>query len=257
MKIFDSVRSIRAWRKELEPGLRIGFVPTMGALHAGHASLIDRAKTECDRVVLSIFVNPTQFNQAEDFEKYPKTWEQDLEIAKRHGVDAIFHPGSPDELYPDQYAYRISETPFSASLCGEFRPGHFEGVLSVVMKLLQTVRPDRAYFGEKDYQQLALIEGMTRAFFLDVEIVPCATLREKNGLALSSRNLRLSPEEKESAPLLYRTLRDTPDALLATEHLTRSGFRVEYIVDREILGKKRRFAAAWLGSVRLIDNVEL
>ena len=256
MKIFESISAYREWRKSLPKDQTVGFVPTMGALHDGHASLLRASKKENTLTVLSIFVNPTQFNQKEDFEKYPKTWEQDLQIAEQAGVDVILSPANPSELYPDEYKYQITEKEFSKELCGEFRPGHFDGVLSVVMKLFQVVKPARAYFGEKDFQQLSLIQGMADAYFLDLEVVPCPTMREDSGLAMSSRNLRLTPEEKELAPKLYQVMTSAEDLDDAKSVLNRLGFEVEYLVDKKTPFGMRRFVAAWLGKVRLIDNVK-
>jgi pantoate--beta-alanine ligase len=250
-KVFCTPEEFRSWRNEL--GDRsVGFVPTMGALHAGHARLLQQAREENEICVLSIFVNPTQFNDKTDFEKYPTTWEDDLELAKSCGVDAVFAPVA-SALYPDDYTYRLTEQNFSRELCGQNRPGHFDGVLTVVMKLLQIVQPRRAYFGEKDFQQLNLIEGMVKAFFLPVEIVPVPTVREQDGLALSSRNVRLKPEERRQAPLIYRWLKEGPSAAEVREKLQAQGWKVDYVVDRG----HRRFAAVHVGDVRLIDNVEI
>ena len=257
MKIFETIPAFQEWRKSLDQGASVGFVPTMGALHLGHESLLLAARESNDLVVLSIFVNPTQFNQKEDFEKYPKTWEQDIEIAKRAGVDAIFAPKDSQSLYPDEYRYKVSESAFSKELCGEFRPGHFDGMLTVVLKLFQITRPTRAYFGEKDYQQLALVQGMIDAFFLEITLIPCKTLREASGLALSSRNLRLTDTQREIAPKLYETMTKTKDLESAKAALTSLGFKVEYLIDQPAKPGIRRYAAAWLGEVRLIDNVRL
>ncbi len=229
----------------------------MGALHAGHASLIERSARENHHSVATIFVNPTQFNQSSDFEKYPKTLDADLALCRSRGASAVFAPRSKDELYPDHYRYRVTETGFSNELCGAFRPGHFDGVLTVVLKLLQIAKADRAYFGEKDHQQLSLITDMAGAFFLDTEIVPCATVREPSGLAMSSRNLRLGPDELARAPGLYETISTISSAEEAKKRLEALGFRVEYLVDRPAANGIRRYVAAWLGEVRLIDNVRL
>ena len=253
MIILDSPSALREWRKTISPHEKIGFVPTMGALHEGHASLLERARQENKIVILSIFINPTQFNNPDDLAGYPKTWDADLAMAKRHTVDVIFAPRDEKELYPDQYRYQVTENQFSNELCGAHRPGHFTGVLTVVLKLFQLVQPHSAYFGEKDHQQLSLIQGMIEAFFLEIKLIPCATVREKSGLAMSSRNLRLSPEEKALAPKLYEIMKTVPDLAQATEKLNALGFKVEYLKDI----KTRRYAAAWLGSVRLIDNVIL
>jgi pantoate--beta-alanine ligase len=251
MKILRTPEEFRSWRQGLG-GSEVGFVPTMGALHAGHVSLLDRARAENDVTVLSIFVNPTQFNDKKDFEKYPITWEADLSVATKAQVDAVFAPPA-SVMYPDDYKYKITERDFSRELCGASRPGHFDGVLTVVMKLLQVVQPMRAYFGEKDFQQLTLIQGLVKAFFLPVEIVPVATMRESDGLAMSSRNVRLTPEQREKAPLIYRLLREGKSAADVRRGLEAEGWKVDYVEDRG----DRRFAAVFVGDVRLIDNVQL
>lgn len=259
MEVFNTVPDFQAWRERLEwhslksgAKLRVGFVPTMGALHEGHVSLIRRSREENDLTILSIYVNPTQFNLPEDQEKYPRTTGQDLEIAHRSGVDAVLIPGNADELYPDGYTYQVMEKAISKSLEGEFRPGHFEGMLTVVLKLLNLVRATKAYFGEKDFQQLALVKGMVKAFFIDTEIIACPTVREEDGLAMSSRNLRLSKQDREVAPKLYAALTDFEKLDDVQAALEEAGFRVEYLVDQGA----RRLVAAALGEVRLIDNVE-
>lgn len=249
-RVFRDPRELREWRKSLSGD--VGFVPTMGALHRGHEELLKRSRARDAATVLSVFVNPTQFNDPKDFEKYPVTWEADLAMAERNGVAAVFAPTKAD-LYPDGYRYRLSENEFSRVLDGAHRPGHFDGVLTVVMKLFQIVRPARAYFGEKDYQQLKLIEGMVDAFFLDLEIVPVATVREDDGLAMSSRNARLTPEQRRLAPEIRKALTESASADEAKRRLEGRGFKVDYVDDRE----NRRFAAAFLGEVRLIDNVPL
>ena len=232
-------------------GASIGFVPTMGALHAGHGSLLEHCRRENDISVLSIYVNPTQFNNPEDLKKYPITLERDCEIAEKAGVDHILLP-TYDQMYPDEYRYKVTERELSNRLCGTHRPGHFDGVLTVVMKLLNLVQADRAYFGEKDFQQLQLVRGMTDAFFLKTQIVPCQIIREADGLAMSSRNVNLSPAGREKAPLIYRTLCEAESPEAARSVLEKAGFTVDYIED---IGS-RRFAAATIDNVRLIDNVE-
>ena len=252
MQVLRSILDFNIWRESVASGLKVGFVPTMGALHAGHASLLERARRENDFVVLSIFVNPTQFNQASDFEKYPHTWAADLEVARTSGVDVIFYPENPEVIYPEGYRFEVREKEFSKSLCGEFRPGHFEGVLTVVMKLLNLVRADSAYFGEKDFQQFSLIRDMARDFFMRTKIVPCSTAREQSGLAMSSRNMRLSDSGKERAAAIYETLLSASSPSEGREKLQRLGFEVEYFEEKN----GRRFVAAWLEGVRLIDNVD-
>lgn len=251
VQIFRTPEEFRSWRQNLG-SKSLGFVPTMGALHDGHASLLKKARAENDICVLSLFVNPTQFNDKKDFEKYPITWDADIEVANKNQVTAIFAPLAP-LMYPDDYLYKLTEQNFSRELCGKDRPGHFDGVLTVVMKLFQIVQPTRAYFGEKDFQQLTLIKGMAKAFFLPLEIVPVPTLRETDGLAMSSRNVRLTAEQRAKAPLIYQFLKESRTADEAKEKLQAQNWKVDYVVDLE----NRRFVAVHVGEVRLIDNVEL
>jgi pantoate--beta-alanine ligase len=251
MRLIETVSAIKAWRRELQDEqLTLGFIPTMGALHAGHLSLFERARQECDRVAVSIFVNPTQFNDPKDLEKYPRPLERDLELARQKNVDMVFLPNSK-EMYADDYRFQLRETKLSQILCGTTRPGHFEGVLTVVMKLLNIVNPNRAYFGEKDYQQFLLIRDMAKTFFLDCEILSLPTVRELDGLAMSSRNVRLTPEQRKAAPLLFNELKSSKPLTEVRTTLEAAGFRVDYL--EEHFG--RRFVAAFLGDVRLIDNV--
>ena len=233
-------------------GLSVGLVPTMGALHPGHLALVRAAREANDIVVVSIFVNPTQFNDPTDFERYPKSWDHDCAVAQGAGADFIFSP-APQTMYPDGYTYRLTENRRSKTMEGEHRPGHFDGVLTVVLKLLNIIRPTRAYFGEKDYQQLRLIRGMAQALFLDVEIVAVATVREPDGLALSSRNALLTGEGRSRAAVFPRYLREMPSAAEARARLISEGFDVEYV--EEFQG--RRFGAVVVDQVRLIDNVLL
>ncbi len=255
LKVFAKIQDWREFRrthlaKEIATGTRIGFVPTMGALHAGHAALLQQARREYERVVLSIFVNPTQFNNPNDLAHYPKSLESDLEMARDAGVDFVLLPDT-QQIYPDDYRFKVSETDFSTQLCGAHRPGHFDGVLTVVMKLFQLVLPQAAFFGEKDFQQLQLIRDMVSAFFMEIEIVPCPTVRESDGLAMSSRNVRLSVDDREKARLFPQLLQSTLSPTEIQAELERVGFQVDYIEDRGA----RRFGAVHVGGVRLIDNV--
>jgi pantoate--beta-alanine ligase len=253
MKTLDTVRSMKWWTfAERRAGAIVGFVPTMGALHEGHLSLVKAAQKTCDRVVVSVFLNPTQFNDPKDLEKYPKTLEQDTEKLRAQGVDILFTPKTID-LYPDNYRYRLNENLFSHQLCGKSRPGHFDGVLTVVMKLFMIVQPQVAFFGEKDFQQLRLIQEMAKAFFLEVDVVGLPTVREVDGLAMSSRNQLLTPEHRERAPFLYRALLEGRSVSEVVASLTNAGFQVDFVEEME----GRRFAAARLGEVRLIDNVAM
>lgn len=254
-QIFKSVADFQHWRKKIGTSSRqntVGFVPTMGALHQGHAELLKKSMHENDFTILSIYVNPTQFNNPEDLKKYPVNLEADVAIAQSCGVQAVLCP-TYEQVYPDFYRYKVSENAFSKNLCGAHRPGHFDGVLTVVMKLLNITLPDHAYFGEKDYQQLRLIEDMVKSFFIPVKIVAVPTLREESGLAMSSRNTRLSVEGRKKAALIYQLLQQEKDVEIVKEQLSASGFTVEYVEDVN----DRRFVAATLEGVRLIDNVSL
>lgn len=244
------------WRAERtqqrRSGLTLGFVPTMGALHEGHRSLIQRSTRENDRTLVSIFVNPTQFDQPDDLAAYPRTLDRDLAMVRQEGADAAYVPQATD-LYADAYRYRIAEHDYSRRMEGAHRAGHFDGVLTVVMKLLQIAGADRAYFGEKDWQQLTLVRGMAAAFFLPIEIVACPTVREADGLALSSRNQRLSTDDRQRAPAFHQWLSSAASADAAADGLRALGFAVDYVEDHD----GRRLGAVHLGGVRLIDNVPL
>jgi pantoate--beta-alanine ligase len=250
--VVSTIPEIKSIRNAVLKDKSVGFIPTMGALHAGHTELLRQARKENDFVVLSLFVNPTQFNSQQDLATYPSTVDQDVAMARKENINCVWVPRF-EQIYPDNYKYRISETDFSKQLCGAHREGHFDGVLTVVMRLLNIVKPTRAYFGEKDYQQMQLVKGMVQAFFLDTQIVAVPTVRESSGLALSSRNIRLSPQERERAPLLYKVLRSAWSAEQAREELEKHGFKVDYIQDFN----GRRYGAATLGSTRLIDNVKI
>jgi len=252
MDVVEKIVDWQRWRADpTRAGRRVGFVPTMGALHAGHVALLERARRENDLVVLSIFVNPTQFNDPRDLENYPRTWEADLALARPAGVDVVFAP-SPAEVYPEgPDRFRVSENRLSTILEGAHRPGHFDGVLTVVLKLLLLVRADRAYFGEKDLQQLLLVRDLAAAFFVPTEIVACPTVRTPEGLALSSRNARLSPAARAKAPEFARILREEAEPAAARAKLVAAGFDVDY-VDRH---ERWRLGAVRLEGIRLIDNV--
>jgi pantoate--beta-alanine ligase len=243
-----------AWlehRRELD-GQSIGFVPTMGALHRGHASLVEQARRENQIVAVSIFVNPTQFNDPADLDRYPRTLESDLALLQDLGVDEVIAPTAAD-LYPAGYRFRLEPVEPAPIMEAAYRPGFLAGVLTVVLKLLGLVRPTRAYFGEKDYQQLKAVTDMVRDFFIPTEIVPCPTVRAGSGLAESSRNALLPPEALAKAPFLHHTLATSANAAAARACMEAAGFRVDYV--EEHWG--RRFAAAHIGGVRLIDNVKL
>ncbi len=276
MEIIKTISEVRritaAWKQE---GLSIGFVPTMGYLHEGHQSLIERAASENDRVVASVFVNPLQFGPTEDFSSYPRDLERDMTVCRSAGAHMIFHPEAGEMYFPDFCTY-VDMDSLTEGLCGKSRPGHFRGVCTVVLKLFNIVGADRAYFGEKDAQQLAVIRRMVRDLSMGVEIVGCPIIREKDGLAKSSRNTYLSPTEREAALILKKSLDagrklanqgernakkivDTIRENLMTEPLARLDY-VELVdaltmekveaVDRQVLVA----VAAYVGKTRLIDN---
>lgn len=251
MKIITSPRELQKILKTIAPP-SIGFVPTMGALHEGHLSLIKNSREHNLVTVVSIFVNPTQFNNPQDLEKYPRTIEQDQALLKDANVDFLFLPNA-SEMYHDQFNYSVIETQNDALLCGASRPGHFSGVLTVVLKLLQIIQPTRAYFGEKDYQQLAIVRGMVDAFFIPTEIVAVPTQRDEAGLALSSRNRRLSVDGINKARAFAKILKTAPSIQWAADELKANDIEIDYLEDHW----GRRFAAVSIENVRLIDNVPL
>lgn len=256
--------------------LAIGFVPTMGALHAGHARLIERARSQCGCVVVSIFVNPLQFDRADDLERYPRTRASDLDLCRSLGVDIVFAP-AVGEMYPGEPSCLVQVGRLGDHLCGRFRPGHFSGVATVVLKLFEIVQPDTAFFGEKDAQQLAVIRRLVRDFNIPVHIEGVETVREADGLALSSRNRGLNLEERRLAVSLYDALCDAREritggasdpaavkAAAAARIPADERLRLEYleIVDpveiqpvETIAGRVLVAGALWVGSTRLIDNV--
>jgi pantoate--beta-alanine ligase len=265
---------IAAWR----PVGTIGLVPTMGALHAGHTSLIARAATDCDHVIVSIFVNPTQFNDPADLERYPRPFERDVEVAGAHGASAIYAP-EVGTMYPAGNATTVHVAGVTERWEGAHRPGHFDGVATVVTALLNHVRPDRSYFGEKDWQQLAMIRRMAADLALPGEIVGCPLVRDEDGLALSSRNVRLAPGERQAALVIPRTLALMQARVAAGERSVRAllmvggallagepRVRIEYlaIVDpatleplETIIAGARVLVAARVGATRLIDTMDL
>ena len=248
------IRTVSEWREvaRRNAGRTIGFVPTMGGLHQGHLSLVRRAKAENDITVVSVYLNPTQFNDKKDFETYPADFSEDAALLEAESVDFLFAPNYT-EMYPDGYRYKVIETDFSGTLCGATRPGHFDGVLTVVMKLLNIIRPAKAYFGEKDFQQYTLLRGMAEAFFLNVEIIPCPIVREESGLAISSRNRRLSEVGRRTAVQFHQILAADGSVEEKKKHLEAVGFIVDYVSEHG----GRLYGAVFLEGVRLIDNVRL
>ena len=264
--------AVRGWKAA---GEVVGVVPTMGALHDGHLSLARAAKADCERVIVTIFVNPMQFNNPEDLKKYPRTLEADTALVATVGVDTIFAPVA-EEVYPDGFATTVTVTGVSQPLEGALRPGHFEGVATVVAKLFGMTMADRGYFGQKDWQQLQVVTRLVRDLNIPVWIVGCETIREADGLAMSSRNARLDDAARVKAPVLFAAMTravadiragqsDRMAIREAAEAVRAAGFdRVEYIELRDAgtlmpsddpTRPRRMLAAAWLGGVRLIDNI--
>lgn len=276
MKIIRSKDELRTLRRSwIFKGERVAVVPTMGALHAGHLSLVDEAKKHADRVIVTIFVNPKQFNNPDDLDKYPRTEEDDAAKLAPYGIDALYVP-TPDQIYPDGFATNVSVSGLTEDLEGAHRPGHFDGVATVVAKLFLQSRADVACFGQKDYQQMLLVRRLSEDLDIETEVIGCPTVREEDGLAMSSRNVRLTPEERAIAPALKAEMDRAAEAIRrgaevrvvldsAKAQIERAGYRtVEYLELRDaetlqpvkdLSRPTRLLAAAMLGDVRLIDNI--
>ncbi|OOY15311.1 pantoate--beta-alanine ligase [Thioclava sp. DLFJ4-1] len=263
---------VAAWKRS---GMLVGVVPTMGALHDGHLSLARAARKQSDRVIVTVFVNPMQFNNASDLDKYPRDEAQDLALLEAEGVDVLFAPGV-DEVYPDGFATTVSVAGITEPLEGAFRPGHFDGVATVCSKLFGMTQAGRAFFGEKDWQQLQVVQQLTRDLNMPIRIIGCPTIREEDGLAMSSRNVRLTEAERELAPRLHSVMQEAAAKIRdgvpvegalndAKTELKDAGFgALDYLELRTVDGLKpatdlsqpaRMLAAIWLGDVRLIDNI--
>lgn len=278
MKICKKINEVREEIKKIKKEDKIiGFIPTMGYLHDGHISLIKRAKQECDYIVVSIFVNPTQFGPGEDFERYPRDIERDIKILENEKVDILFNP-NVEEIYKEDFKTWVYVSEYSEILEGKFRPGHFKGVCTVVLKLFNIIQPDKAYFGWKDAQQLIIVKKMVEDLNIPVEIIGCGTVREKDGLAASSRNVYLNEKERKKALCLYKALRKIED-LIKNKKIYESkilieegkkiiekenGVELQYleivkISDLKIVEKVEKdvliLGAIKIGNVRLIDNI--
>ena len=277
MEMAKTIKSVRALVQAARgQGKKIGLVPTMGALHIGHVSLIEAAARQTDFVVVSIFVNPTQFGPGEDLQEYPRPFEQDLRICREQGVDVVFAP-TPAEMYPGENFTWVTVEKLTESLCGQFRPGHFRGVATVCAKLFNIVQPDVAFFGQKDAQQAVVIRRMVADLDMPLAIVVCPTVREPDGLAMSSRNQYLSPSQRKDAAYIYKSLQKSRQMIEAGEKDTAKitaemrkilnqvpSMKIEYvsIVDAQTLQSVDRIAgevlaavAVKIGSPRLIDNI--
>ncbi|OWY08507.1 pantoate--beta-alanine ligase [Thioclava sp. F42-5] len=263
---------VAAWKRS---GMLVGVVPTMGALHDGHLSLARAARKQSDRVIVTVFVNPMQFNNASDLDKYPRDEAQDLALLETEGVDVLFAPGV-DEVYPDGFSTTVSVSGITEPLEGAFRPGHFDGVATVCSKLFGMTQAGRAFFGEKDWQQLQVVQQLTRDLNMPIRIIGCPTIREEDGLAMSSRNVRLTARERALAPRLHKVMQEAAAKIRdgvpvegalndAKAELKEAGFgELDYLELRTVDGLKpaadlsqptRMLAAIWLGDVRLIDNI--
>ena len=283
MKIIESPSEMQAYCRELrQKGIAIGFVPTMGFLHEGHLSLVRRAQSDNDIVIVSIFVNPTQFGPDEDLEKYPRNFERDISLLKSEGVELVFHPTASD-MYPEKYATFVDVEHVTDRLCGLNRPGHFRGVATVVAKLFNIVGPCRSYFGQKDYQQTVVIKKMVNELQMDVKVMVCPTVREPDGLAVSSRNSYLAPNERRAATILIKALKvgkaeifrlqlrgeceqGIPEVIAVMLSVLKNEpmAEVEYVeaADPDTLDQLKRISskillalAVRIGTTRLIDNL--
>jgi pantoate--beta-alanine ligase len=279
LKDFNTIKTLRqVIGSRTARQFSLGFVPTMGALHEGHISLINRAKDENERVLCSIFVNPAQFNDKGDLDRYPRTLEADREMLEKAGCDYLFHPET-NEIYPPGFDFSMDFGLLATVMEGAYRPGHFDGVAKVVSRLFEIVDPDRAYFGEKDFQQLAIIREMNRRLKTGIQIIGCPTLRAEDGLALSSRNIHLTPEERTAAPVIYQNLKkagmlihqygvEQARSMMIREIEAEGVFKVQYLEfadavtlepvlsltpDRNV----RVFASVITSKTRLIDNLEI
>lgn len=277
MRTLETIRDVQDYVASCrKKGLSIGFVPTMGAFHEGHLFLMRQARKDNKAVIVSIFVNPLQFSAGEDYDRYPRRLDQDARLAESEGVDVLFTP-SVAEMYPKGFDTYVDQSDLPSKLCGPFRPGHFRGVLTVVTKLLNIVKPDRAYFGQKDYQQFLIIRRAVIDLNLDVEVRLLPTVREEDGLAMSSRNVYLGPKQRKDATVLYRALKRAEELVAAGESSAArvaaemkrlihrvKGTRIDYVAIvnsetlepvKEIKGKTLIALAVRIGKARLIDNI--
>jgi len=277
MQIIDNIQAMQEIGNNWSAGKKIGFVPTMGYFHQGHLSLVGKANKQCEITVVSIFVNPSQFGPNEDFESYPRDMQRDLELLSKYKVDYVFSP-NPEQMYPQDYRTWVEVEGLSSILCGASRPGHFRGVATVILKLINIIKPNFMFMGEKDFQQVTVLQTMLKDLNCETQIVPCPIIREEDGLAMSSRNIYLNPEQRKQALCLYRAiqqaqakykqgLRDTN--LLkkqAADLIINSGGKIDYIsfVEPKTLQEvaiaddnTRIMLAVFIGKTRLIDNAPL
>lgn len=279
MEVLNNIKSVHNLIVKLKKtGKTIGFVPTMGALHQGHISLVEQSLKENDFTLVSVFINPTQFNNSEDLKKYPITTDNDIEILKKHGADAVYFP-KVEDIYPNGLTSEHYEFDgLEMQMEGKFRPGHFDGVATVIRRFFEIVQPLNAYFGEKDFQQLRIVQELVKKFHLPIQIVPVAIKREEDGLAMSSRNVRLTESQRKESPIIYQILLQAKEYLknhsieetkkFVEEKFKETSFELEYfeIADEKNLlpakeklkdQKLRAFIAVFADEVRLIDNLDL
>lgn len=279
MEVIRKINEMQTWVYSIKDRKEsIGFVPTMGALHEGHVSLMRSARDENDELVVSIYLNPTQFDNKEDFDNYPRRLDKDIKIVERENADVVFAPGT-EEMYPEGFCTYVTQDKLTDTMCGRLRPGHFNGVATIVTKLFNIVKPDRAYFGQKDYQQSVVIEKLVADLNMEIDVKVLPTVRDENGLALSSRNKRLSPEERRSALCIYGSLlkaksmfasniKDAKEIIGEMTAIIKKAkhTRIDYIsiVNAHTLedvslinGKAVAAVAVWIGNTRLIDNLIL
>ena len=277
MQIIESILQMQEIGNKWDKGKKIGFVPTMGYFHQGHLSLVAEANRQCDTTVVSIFVNPSQFGPNEDFTSYPRDLQRDLELLNKYQVDYVFHP-SPQQIYPEPYRTWVNVEGLSSILCGASRPGHFRGVATIILKLTNLIKPNLMFMGEKDFQQVTVLKTMLKDLNCNTRIVSCPIVREEDGLAMSSRNIYLNPEQRKQALCLYQTIKESQTlykqglkdvSLLknrAKEIIESSGGKIDYIsfVDSNSLQEPtvadedtRIMLAVYIGKTRLIDNALL
>ena len=277
MQIIESILQMQEIGNKWDKGKKIGFVPTMGYFHQGHLSLVAEANRQCDTTVVSIFVNPSQFGPNEDFTSYPRDLQRDLELLNKYRVDYVFHP-SPQQIYPEPYRTWVNVEGLSSILCGASRPGHFRGVATIILKLTNLIKPNLMFMGEKDFQQVTVLKTMLKDLNCNTRIVSCPIVREEDGLAMSSRNIYLNPEQRKQALCLYQTIKESQTlykqglkdvSLLknkAKEIIESSGGKIDYIsfVDSNSLQEPtvadedtRIMLAVYIGKTRLIDNALL
>jgi len=257
MRLIKEISQMKDYRKKIKAPQVVGFVPTMGAIHQGHLSLIRKARQQCDKVVVSIFVNPIQFGKGDDYQRYPRNLSEDIELSEKEGVDVVFAP-SLEEMYPQDYSTFVQVGgPLSSTLEGASRSGHFKGVATVLIKLFNIIKPDSSYFGEKDYQQVLIVKKVVDELNLDTQIIVLPTIREKDGLALSSRNSYFDEKEREAAIILYKSLKKGKEWILEGEKNSwRIILEMKKLIEKELLARIDYVAIVDPNSMEEVQNIE-